>query len=64
MYPTFHHRLFYIIVDTDKTASQILSIMNKNKMNGEVNFLPLNRLSYKEVQYPTSNVSKFVNSDS
>ena len=50
-------RLFYIIVDTDKTASQILSIMNKNKMNGEVNFLPLNRLSYKETQYPTSNVS-------
>lgn len=52
---TAGNRLFYIIVDTDKTASQILSIMNKNKMNGEVNFLPLNRLSYKEVQYPTSN---------
>jgi len=46
-----------VIVDTDKTASNILSIMNKQKMSGEVTFMPLNKLKYSEVDYPTNSVS-------
>ena len=46
-----------MIVDTDKTASKILSIMNKQKMSGEVTFMPLNKLKYSEVDYPTNSVS-------
>ena len=45
-----------MIVDTDKTASTILSIMNKQKMSGEVTFMPLNKLKYSEVEYPTNSV--------
>ena len=45
-----------MIVDTDKTASNILSIMNKQKMSGEVTFMPLNKLKYSEVEYPTNSV--------
>ena len=50
-------RLFHILVDSDKTAAQILSIMNKHKLPGEVTFMPLNRLLSKEQQYPTTPVS-------
>ncbi|XP_015771527.1 PREDICTED: structural maintenance of chromosomes protein 3-like [Acropora digitifera] len=47
-------RLFHIIVDTDKIAANILSIMNKHKLPGEVTFMPLNRLQSKEHEYPSS----------
>ena len=47
-------RLFHVIVDTDRTASQILSIMNKQKLPGEVTFLPLNKLSPPDVEYPNA----------
>ena len=50
------NRLFHVIVDSDKTASNILSIMNKQKMLGEVTFMPLNKLKYSEVEYPTNSV--------
>ena len=50
-------RLFHILVDSDKTAAQILSIMNKHKLPGEVTFMPLNKLLSKEQQHPTSPVS-------
>ena len=43
-------------VDTDCTASQILSIMNRNKMGGEVTFLPLNKLHPPPPHHPTSQV--------
>ena len=43
-------------MDTDKTASNILAIMNKQKMSGEVTFMPLNKLKYSEVDYPTNSV--------
>ena len=49
-------RLFHIIVDSDKTAAHILSIMNKQKLPGEVTFMPLNRLQSKEQEYPSSPV--------
>ena len=48
------HRLFHVIVDTDRTASQILSIMNKQKLPGEVTFLPLNKLNPPDVDYPNA----------
>lgn len=51
---TAGNRLFHVIVDSDRTASQILSIMNKQKMAGEVTFLPLNKLNPPSVQYPNS----------
>lgn len=51
---TAGNRLFHIVVDTDRTASQILSTMNRNKMGGEVTFLPLNKLQPPNPRYPTS----------
>ena len=51
-------RLFHIIVDSDKTASQILSQMNKQKLPGEVTFLPLNKLQSSPLQHSTSRVSR------
>ena len=50
-------RLFNIIIDNDKIGSQILSIMNKQKMPGEVTFMPLNRLHFRDIDYPKSPVS-------
>jgi structural maintenance of chromosome 3 (chondroitin sulfate proteoglycan 6) len=35
-------RLFYHIVDTDQTAMKFLKLMNQQKLQGEVNYLPLN----------------------
>lgn len=51
---TAGNKLFDILVDSDKTAAQILSIMNKHKLPGEVTFMPLNKLQSKEQQYPTT----------
>ena len=51
------YRLFHIIVDTDRTASQILSVMNKQKMAGEVTFLPLNKLQPPNPTYPQAKVT-------
>ena len=47
-------RLFHVIVDNDRTASQILSIMNKQKLPGEVTFLPLNKLNPPRMEYPNA----------
>lgn len=46
------------MVDSDRTASQILSIMNRSKMGGEVTFLPLNKLQPPNPHYPTSKVGR------
>jgi structural maintenance of chromosome 3 (chondroitin sulfate proteoglycan 6) len=51
---TAGNRLFHVIVDTDRTASQILSIMNKQKLPGEVTFLPLNKLNPPNMEYPNA----------
>ena len=48
--------LFNIVVDTDETASRILSIMNKKKVGGRVTFMPLNKLHVEEVKYPDTQV--------
>ncbi|XP_065176862.1 structural maintenance of chromosomes protein 3-like [Sycon ciliatum] len=47
-------RLFHIIVDNDKTATTILQHMNRQKLSGEVTFMPLNRMHTKETEYPNS----------
>ncbi|KAJ7385638.1 Structural maintenance of chromosomes protein 3 [Desmophyllum pertusum] len=51
---TAGNKLFHMLVDTDKTAAQILSIMNKHKLQGEVTFMPLNKLLSREQQYPNT----------
>ena len=49
-------RLFHHIVDSDKVGTQILKEMNRQKLPGEVTFMPLNRLHVKEQNYPQTNV--------
>ncbi|KXJ23506.1 structural maintenance of chromosomes protein 3 [Exaiptasia diaphana] len=51
---TAGNKLFHIIVDNDKTAAQILSTMNRQKMPGEVTFMPLNKLKFKPTKFPKS----------
>lgn len=52
-----YFRLFYHIVESDKIGTKILQEMNRQQLPGEVTFMPLNRLMYKDVQYPNTNVS-------
>ncbi|KAJ8873925.1 hypothetical protein PR048_024762 [Dryococelus australis] len=52
---TAGNRLFHHIVDSDKVGTQILKEMNRQKLPGEVTFMPLNRLHVKEQNYPQSN---------
>lgn len=47
-------KLFNIITDTDKTASQLLQYINKMKLPGEVNLMPLNKLNVRDLNYPQS----------
>lgn len=44
-------RLFHVVVDTDETASKLLTIMLKEK-TGRVTFMPLNRLNPKIPTFP------------
>jgi structural maintenance of chromosome 3 (chondroitin sulfate proteoglycan 6) len=37
--------LFHIVVDSDQIAAQILKIMNQEKKQGRVSFMPLNRIT-------------------
>lgn len=50
-------RLFHHIVESDRVGTQILKEMNKQKLPGEVTFMPLNRLTVKDIDYPHTNVS-------
>ncbi|XP_069679641.1 structural maintenance of chromosomes protein 3 isoform X2 [Periplaneta americana] len=52
---TAGNRLFHHIVDSDKVGTQILKEMNRQKLPGEVTFMPLNRLHVKEQNYPQTN---------
>ncbi|RDD37399.1 Structural maintenance of chromosomes protein 3 [Trichoplax sp. H2] len=51
---TAGNRLFHVIVDTDRTAAQILNHFNHMKLPGEISFMPLNKLISKDIQYPDS----------
>ncbi len=45
---TFFCRLFYHLVANDKIATKILSEFNKQKLSGDANFIPLNRIEGHE----------------
>ena len=49
---TAGNRLFHHIVDSDKVGTMILKEMNKQKLPGEVTFMPLNRLHVRPIDYP------------
>jgi structural maintenance of chromosome 3 (chondroitin sulfate proteoglycan 6) len=51
---TAGNRLYNVIVDTDETASKILTYMNQMRLPGEVTFLPLNKLMPPRANYPDS----------
>ena len=51
-------RLFHHVVDSDKVGTEILKEMNRQKLPGEVSFMPLNRLDVRDIEYPRSNVSR------
>ncbi|XP_022671008.1 structural maintenance of chromosomes protein 3-like [Varroa destructor] len=52
---TSGNKLFYHIVENDRIGTKILQEMNKQGLPGEVTFMPLNRLVYREQDYPESN---------
>ncbi|KAK7075389.1 Structural maintenance of chromosomes protein 3 [Halocaridina rubra] len=52
---TAGNKLFHHIVESDKIGTQILKEMNKQKLPGEVTFMPLNRLTVKDIDYPQTN---------
>ncbi|XP_042912934.1 structural maintenance of chromosomes protein 3 [Parasteatoda tepidariorum] len=52
---TSGNKLFYHIVENDKIGTKILQEMNRQQFPGEVTFMPLNRLMYKDMQYPNTN---------
>merc|ERR1719445_402003 len=49
---TAGNRLFHHIVASDKVGTMILKEMNKQKLPGEVTFMPLNRLHVRNIDYP------------
>lgn len=51
---TAGNKLFHILVDSDRTATELLKIMNRRKMPGSATFMPLNKLNARETNYPTS----------
>ena len=54
---TAGNRLFHHVIDSDKVGTQILKEMNRQKLPGEVTFMPLNRLNVRDIDYPTNSVS-------
>ena len=51
-------RLFQVVVDSDHTASRIMACMNKEKLPGEITFLPLSILKPPSVHYPETEVQE------
>ncbi|KAF2893300.1 hypothetical protein ILUMI_12856 [Ignelater luminosus] len=49
---TAGNRLFHHVIDSDKVGTQILKEMNRQKLPGEVTFMPFNRLNVREIDYP------------
>lgn len=56
---TAGNRLFHHVIDSDKVGTQILKEMNRQKLPGEVTFMPLNRLTVREVDYPQDSVCRY-----
>ena len=53
-------QLFNIVVDSDTVASQIIDLINREKLEGRVTFLPLNRLRPVDAKYPPNPSRDFV----
>ena len=51
-------RLFQVVVDSDHTASRIMACMNKEKLPGEITFLPLSILKPPSAHYPETEVQE------
>ncbi|KAK5649967.1 hypothetical protein RI129_000996 [Pyrocoelia pectoralis] len=49
---TAGNRLFHHVIDSDKVGTQILKEMNRQKLPGEVTFMPFNRLNVRDIDYP------------
>ncbi|XP_017774625.1 PREDICTED: structural maintenance of chromosomes protein 3-like [Nicrophorus vespilloides] len=49
---TAGNRLFHHVIESDRIGTQILKEMNRQKLPGEVTFMPLNRLNSKLKEYP------------
>lgn len=47
-------RMFFHIVESDKIGTQILKEINNQNLPGEVTFMPLNRLTARQIKYPQS----------
>jgi len=54
--------MFFHIVESDKIGTQILKEINNQNLPGEVTFMPLNRLTIRNIIYPQSKVCKNINS--
>lgn len=52
----FIFRMFFHIVESDKIGTQILKEINNQNLPGEVTFMPLNRLTTRDIRYPQSKV--------
>lgn len=53
---TAGNRLFHHVIDSDKVGTMILKEMNRQKLPGEVTFMPFNRISVKDIDYPRDSV--------
>ncbi|KRZ98075.1 Structural maintenance of chromosomes protein 3 [Trichinella sp. T8] len=49
---TAGNKLFYHIVENDRIGTKILEEINRQRLPGEVNFFPLNRIQYRPHEYP------------
>ncbi|GAB6024529.1 hypothetical protein CHUAL_009682 [Chamberlinius hualienensis] len=52
---TAGNKLFYHIVESDRVGTKILQEMNRQKLPGEVTFMPLNRIQVRDTSYPQTN---------
>lgn len=50
---TAGNALFHLVVESDKVAADILTRMNRQKANGRVTFMPLNRITSKTEEVPS-----------
>lgn len=49
---TAGNKLFHMVVDSDKTATELLRIMNRRKMPGSATFMPLNKMNARKTSHP------------
>lgn len=47
-------------MESDRIGTKILQEMNRQKLPGEVTFMPLNRIQVRETPYPQTNVRVFI----